>query len=861
MAFKIPNTGTSVPDSPDKLFRELPRRKFPDVLPHQAQMMQAYAAKAVNAEDVALQLPTGSGKTLVGLLIAEWRRRKYRERVIYLCPTKQLVYQVAEEAEKKYGLSVSTFVGSKRDFTPASKTDYLQAQKIAVTTYSALFNTNPFFNQADIIFVDDAHASENYIAHLWTLRVNRLEGRYAGLHQALCNAFAPYLTATDLSRLSGIWEDVVDRNWVEKIATPTVVKLTPQIIEILDVHTQGTDLAYSWSLIRSHLDACHVYLSSQEIMIRPLLPPTFSHPAFGHAKQRIYMSATLGAGGDLERLTGRKKIMRLPAPDGWDTQGVGRRFFIFPQMSLTAEETVQLRCELMRRASRSVVLVPSDKAAAQVAEEVNKNLKFRVFHATDIEESKADFTLAKEAVAVVANRYDGIDFAGDECRLLFIEGLPKAMNAQERFLMTRMAANALYNERIQTRVVQAIGRCTRSLEDYSAVVVSGDELPDYLADLRRRPFFHPELQAEISFGAEQSRGTELADIIENFEIFLANGRDWEQVNRLILDERDRTQQTFLPAIAELESAVGAEIDYQTALWNNNYEEAVGAAERVLGILTSADLRGYRALWNYLAGSACYLGAQAGNSSMAAKSRQYFSDAHKCAPTIPWLTTFARREVSESVNVQEDDIALQRQVERLGAELTRLGATHDRDFAKLEMSILDGLRHPDTFEQAQKDLGGLLGFNAGKVESDGSPDPWWICDTKCIVFEDYVNTTDGTLHVNKARQATSHPDWMRANVSESSECEFLTVLVTPATKISHAALVHSAGLLYWELGNFCNFAAHALQVVRKLRSSFFEQGDLVWQAQAMDVLKQQAVDFASICRHVQATPVEQRMQAV
>lgn len=301
MAFKIPTTGTSVPDSPDKLFRELPRRKFPDVLPHQAQMMQAYAAKAVNAEDVALQLPTGSGKTLVGLLIAEWRRRKYRERVIYLCPTKQLVYQVAEEAEKKYGLSVSTFVGSKRDFTPASKTDYLQAQKIAVTTYSALFNTNPFFNQADIIFVDDAHASENYIAHLWTLRVNRLEGRYAGLHQALCNAFAPYLTATDLSRLSGVWEDVVDRNWVEKIATPTVVKLTPQIIEILDAHTQDTDLAYSWSLIRSHLDACHVYLSSQEIMIRPLLPPTFSHPAFGHAKQRIYMSATLGAGGDLER--------------------------------------------------------------------------------------------------------------------------------------------------------------------------------------------------------------------------------------------------------------------------------------------------------------------------------------------------------------------------------------------------------------------------------------------------------------------------------------------------------------------------------------------------------------------------------
>jgi len=861
MAFKTPLTASSVPETPDKLFRELTRRKFPDVLPHQATMMQAYAAKAVGAPDVALQLPTGSGKTLVGLLIAEWRRRKFKERVVYLCPTRQLVYQVAEQANEKYGLSVATFVGRQRNFLPADRTDYLQAEKIAITTYSSLFNTNPFFDQADVIFVDDAHASENYIASHWTLRVGRLDERYTALHQALCNAFTPYLTPTDLSRLRGVWEDVVDRTWVEKLATPTLTLLAPQIVEILDAHTQDSDLAYPWSLIRGHLDACHIYLSSQEILIRPLLPPTFSHPAFENAKQRIYMSATLGAGGDLERLTGRKSITRLPAPDGWDTQGVGRRFFIFPEMSLTPDQTVELRKELMQRAGRSVVLVPSDRAAEAIAEEIGQNLKYPVFHASDIEESKADFVSSQQAVAVVANRYDGIDFAGDECRLLFIEGLPKAMNAQERFLMTRMAANALYNERIQTRVVQAIGRCTRSLEDYSAVVVSGEELPDYLADLRRRPFFHPELQAEITFGAHQSKDTELADLVENFEIFLENDRDWEYVNRQILDERDRAQQQFLPAIRELEKAVGAEIDYQTALWRHDYDGAIAAADRVLGTLESPDLRGYRALWNYLAGSACHLAAQRGNATMTAKSRQYYRDAHKCAPNIPWLTAFARREVGDAVTAQADDIALQRQVERIGAELTRLGATHDRDFAKLEQSILDGLQRHETFERAQKDLGTLLGFNAGKVESEGSPDPWWISDSRCIVFEDYVNTTDGTLSVTKARQATSHPDWMRANVAESAECEFLTVLVTPTTKISAAATVHATGLLYWGLDDFRTFAAHSLQIVRQLRTTFFEQGDLVWQAEAAELLKQQGVDFASICRLLMAKPVVQCMQAI
>lgn len=861
MAFKTPLTGQSVPETPDKLFRELTRRKFPDVLPHQAAMMQAYVAQAVRLPDVALQLPTGSGKTLVGLLIAEWRRRKFKERIVYLCPTKQLVYQVAEQANEKYGLSVVTFVGSQRDFSPADKTNYLQAEKIAITTYSSLFNTNPFFNQADIIFVDDAHASENYIASHWTLRVGRLDDRYQALHQALCNAFSPHLTPTDLSRLRGVWEDVVDRSWVEKLATPTLALLTPQIVEILDAHTKGSDLAYSWSLIRGHLDACHIYLSSQEILIRPLLPPTFSHSAFESAKQRIYMSATLGSGGDLERLTGRKSIVRLPAPDGWDTQGVGRRFFIFPSMSLTLDQTVELRKELMRRAGRSVVLVPTEKDAEAIATEIGKNLRYPVFHSSDIEESKADFVGSQQAVAVVANRYDGIDFAGEECRLLFIEGLPKAMNAQERFLMTRMAANALYNERIQTRVVQAIGRCTRSLEDYSAVVVSGEELPDYLADLRRRPFFHPELQAEITFGAHQSKDTRLTDLVENFEIFLENGRDWENVNRQILDERDQAQQELMPAIQELEEAVSAEIDYQTALWRHDYYTAISAADRVLGKLKSSELRGYRALWNYLAGSACHFAAQGGNETMAAKSRQYYQDAHKCAPNIPWLTTFARREVGDAVTVQPEDIALQRQVERLSAELTRLGATHDRDFAKLEQSILDGLQQHETFECAQKDLGTILGFNAGKVESEVSPDPWWISDDQCIVFEDYVNTIDGTLSVTKARQATSHPDWMRANVPESSECEFLTVLVTPATKISAAATVHAVGLLYWGLEDFRTFAVHALQVVRQLRTTFFEQGDLVWQAEAAELLKQQGLDFTSICRRVTTKPVVQCMHAI
>jgi Rad3-related DNA helicase len=86
-------------------------------------------------------------------------------------------------------------------------------------------------------------------------------------------------------------------------------------------------------------------------------------------------------------------------------------------MSLQDDEAVELRRELMKRAGRSLVLVPSDQAREDIAEDVADNLDFKVFSADDIEESKKAFVSKPKAVAVVANRYDGIDFPGDDCRL------------------------------------------------------------------------------------------------------------------------------------------------------------------------------------------------------------------------------------------------------------------------------------------------------------------------------------------------------------------------------------------------------------------------------------------------------------
>jgi superfamily II DNA or RNA helicase len=57
-------------------------------------VLRIYAEDHIDDRDISLELPTGSGKTLVGLLIAERRRLKLGERTAFVCPTNQLARQI-----------------------------------------------------------------------------------------------------------------------------------------------------------------------------------------------------------------------------------------------------------------------------------------------------------------------------------------------------------------------------------------------------------------------------------------------------------------------------------------------------------------------------------------------------------------------------------------------------------------------------------------------------------------------------------------------------------------------------------------------------------------------------------------------
>jgi superfamily II DNA or RNA helicase len=157
---------------PEALFGELPRTLsgVGALWSHQADQLRTYAKDHSETPDVALELPTGSGKTLVGLLISEWRRRTLGQRVVYACPTKQLARQVLQKADSQ-GIPAMLLTGSHLDWDQAELAQYTRGDAIAVTTYSAIFNLRSYLDDAQTLVFDDA---PDAIGHPCAVRVRQI---------------------------------------------------------------------------------------------------------------------------------------------------------------------------------------------------------------------------------------------------------------------------------------------------------------------------------------------------------------------------------------------------------------------------------------------------------------------------------------------------------------------------------------------------------------------------------------------------------------------------------------------------------------------------------------------------------------
>ncbi|WP_404404695.1 DEAD/DEAH box helicase family protein [Jeotgalibacillus malaysiensis] len=845
MAFRLNKVDSANFDSPIEMYNDYKKKKIMGLLDYQSAMIESYMKDGFKKSDVALELPTGSGKTLIGLLIAEYRRRKNKEKVVFVCPNNQLVNQVVDMANNQYEIKATAFTGKRRDYDPNSVSKYTTAQTIAVTNYSSIFNTNSFFDDADLLIFDDAHGAENYISSNWSLNISRHEDE--NLFVSLIQALKDEIGEGVYNKIADDSPSTNDLQWVDKVPQSKFIDAISNISPIIDAQTEETNLVYPWSNIKSHLKACSMFISWNNILIRPLIPPTQTCDSFVNAGQRLYMSATLGKSGELERVFGVEKIHRLPMVAEWDKRSIGRRFFMFPNASFKEEQNKEIYLRIKELSKRNLILTQDDSTVKKV-KKYYEGTSTEIYTSKDIEKSKESFVKSDNSVAILANRYDGIDFAGDSCNMMIIANMPNATHLQEKFLSRKMAASLLFNERIKTRIIQAIGRCTRSNEDYSAVCVFGNELENELVSPKKLKGFPPELRAELEFGYSQSQEQpDIDTFLELLELFLQQGEEWEKADDEIISTRDGfiTDQssTDNENNKKLQECVKYEVRYQYAIWREDYIEAIKLIEQILAIIVTPELKGYKAYWHYLAGVVANEIYKNGDSFYKQVAIENLRQASTTTHSINWFSKIVEEEIKD-VDEQKDNYIYDC-LERIEDEFIKNGYHSHRTFEKEADEILSLLKSQDgnEFERGHLRLGLLLGYQSENGKGNADPDPWWILnESLCIVAEDKIyESSNKSIPTNHVRQAASHENWIKDKIKIlKRDAEIITIMLTNASNVDQTAVTYGEKVWWVDRDEFVKWSVKAIEAIRKIKRSFSSQGNLLWREEAMKILKEDSV---------------------
>lgn len=825
--FKTDFTETSIPENPENLFHTL-RERAPEIKhlwSQQADVLRTYHQEHLDTSNIAIELPTGTGKTLIGLLIAEWRRRARNERIAYLCPTRQLARQVHKQA-KSYGIQTSVLIGKQRNYPRQQFSDYQSSRTIAVTTYSAVFNVNPRIKDAQTLILDDVHAGENFIASMWSVEVARLEA--SDLYFALLKLLRDTLDAS-------VYNDLLDAEWEPQKAAR--VELVPGTVarcqasairDLLDEHLQSnTRPKYAWDTIKGHFEACNIFISWDGFLIRPFIPPTRVHPAFNQAKQRVYMSATLGAGGELERLVGIGNIKRIPLPQSWDRRNSGRRLFLMPDLSMEKDDTLHVLGSAVQAFNRGLILTPSrhdpDRKAAINA---LKSREISLLYANDIEDSIDPFVKSENS-ALVLSRYDGLDLPDETCRCVALVGLPNGTNLQERFMWSQIAAHALLRNRVLTRFIQGVGRCTRSDNDYALVLVVGQRLVEFLLKKENQRILNPELQTEMLFGIENSRDEESDHFAALWEAFSVQGDDWKEAEGAIVAQREGLTQQDDPISQRLQSVVADEVAYLYARWTDNLEDALECARKVVDGLEGEETKAYRAWWYYLsADSAMALQEATGDDKYWGTARDLLNRASTCCLGIKWFARLGRANDLETTDAPKENETTAAAVEAMRQRLTEwrpVGKYFEQKISKIEQN-LKSAEHK-AFHLGLKGLGEMLGFEVDLPDTDAAPDCVWSLDCIYVAHEAKSGQTPSNpLSVNDVRQAASHEDWVKANCPLEKDTKIVCLIESPRTTITREVVTYAKSLCHVTPQQLEGIFGEIATVLRRVRSKMTDFTD-------------------------------------
>jgi len=708
--------GTAKPIDPIELFRRLPMTSdINDLWNSQAEALRQWNDKR-NDRDVIIKLNTGGGKTLVGLLIGQSIVNETQGSVLYLCPTRQLKKQTFK-LSAEYGFNCVMFE-SGIDLPD----DFLTGKSIMIATYSALFNGLTKFGTTesggdhiplDGIILDDAHTAFSIIRDAFTFEVDR--SAHPELYSELCGMFRNDFL--EMNR-DGTFDDIISGRDYQALEIP-FWSWEQRYSEVRDILSRNTDFRntyrnfrFVWPLLRDEFQSCHAIFSSKAFSITPLYPIVRKFPSFAECPRRVYISATLADDSSIIR-TFNAEFSSVSEPIiPQSLAGVGERMILAP--SLMGIEP-SLTHDMLKRFVKDVatqygtlILVPTNrelekwKDIAYVPESSAYVSKY--VHLLQTGKSKGPFAFS--------NRYDGIDLAGDACRLLVMDGRPKGESSYDLMRRYVLSNSKIVNTPIAQRIEQGAGRGTRGAGDYCVILLLGKRLVSWISKTANLGLLTQSTQKQFKMGEEISRDVKSFEEFEETVLKCFN-RDSEWVG-YHADYLADASVELTPDFQSLEIA-SAERNFFRHLRDGFYDKAISELERYSHD-NSIDTR-TRGWLTQLRARAAYCWGHEQLSDNLQKTA-YSLNRKLFRPRIE-----SPYEILATPGQQAEKI-----VESIEEFKYRRG--YLSDFNEIASQLVSSVSS-NQFEEGLKNLGKALGFEAERPENDygEGPDVLWLAENK------------------------------------------------------------------------------------------------------------------------------------
>lgn len=756
-----------LPVEPAALFQGLVRNSPLDgyLRSVQSEVLHAWHQRRTE-RDVIIKMNTGSGKTVVGLLILQSVLNEGLGPSVYLCPNTQLVDQVIDQG-RALGIKAIA-VGAGQDLP----VEFFNREAIVVATFQKLFNGRSVFGapgsshpavKLGAVLVDDAHSCLSIARQTVTITLPSQSSEY----KRLLGLFLPAIKGQSEGKAAEIARGhakavaaVPYWAWMDAIDT---------VAEILAAAKNTDPLKFSWDLVKDDLKACHCHVAGDRMEITPHLVPIDAIPSFTKADRRYFLSATLVDDAVLMREFGVSETAVTNTISPVLRGDIGERLIVAPALidpELTGEMP-ELAAGIAKRDYNVVVLVPSFVAAEPWVKAGATLCK-----GDSVGGAVSALRGKKGNFFVLANRYDGIDLPDDACRVLILDGLPHGESLLDQYSAAVRADSPLLRARLVQTIEQGLGRGIRSGSDYCAVMVCGDVV-SLIGLTRMVQLFSPETRKQVEIGqksahlAKSDSGTGWDKLKGLLTQLLHRNAAWRDYHARMM-----TGLTASPLACETRLAAAE----RRAAHLFRMGACLEAAELVRGLANGNVLRDEADQGWYLQLAAAYAHpadpAQA--QEMQRKAHELNRLMLKPAPGAQY------RKASIKAGLQSERVL------KWVQEFTEPNAVVVAVQA-LTSRLVFGTAS-DEFESAWKELGCVLGFDSSRPEDEYSQGPdnlWGFADNSYLVAEAKSEvTTDRTeVYKGEVAQLSVSANWFR---TEYGDAEFTLALIHPTEMLADDA---------------------------------------------------------------------------